>query len=80
MHEARHAQQWMIDHATREVPISGREQPTRELPIHPVAVHQVLSGHRNERIRMRKANELRARNIENRNSIDQDTPSGGHTL
>ena len=69
-----------ILHATREIPISGHEQPTREFPIHPIAVHQVLRGHRHDRIRMRQPDVLRARDIENRNAIAQDTPACSHAL
>jgi hypothetical protein len=53
LHEARHAQEWMLCDATREVPVSGCEQPSGECHIHPIAVHQVLSGHRHERKGMR---------------------------
>lgn len=76
VHEARHAQEWVLGNVACEVLVSGREQGVRELSIHPVAVHEVLRGHRDERVGVCEPYELRAIDVEDWRSVEEHAPPG----
>jgi len=76
VHETQHADQRVLCDLPCEVLVSGRKQRVRELLIHPVTVHKVLSGHGDERVRICESHKLRPWRVENRNFVEEDAPSG----
>jgi hypothetical protein len=66
----------MLGHTSCEVVVSFRELVMRELAVHAIGVQEVLRGKRDERVGVRKSDNLPVRSIEYWRSVEQDTPPG----